>query len=139
MQVERRLNQPRLWIGVRWALGAGRAWGDNARVVWVASMWCAPESGSWQLGVGRWEMACRFRGPSFNSEIAFAAWIAQRESAVSAHQQKRIQAKGNPPMNDCDQRRYDRLTRIQTFGREDSRDFVADSKAETHVANIDDH
>jgi hypothetical protein len=40
-------------------------------------------------------------------------------------------------MNDRDQRRYDRLTRVQTFGRENSGDFAAGSKAKTHFANID--
>jgi len=42
-------------------------------------------------------------------------------------------------MNDRDQRRYDRLTRVQTFGRENSDDFAAGSKAKTHFANIDRH
>jgi hypothetical protein len=40
-------------------------------------------------------------------------------------------------MNDRDQRRYDRLTRVQTFGRENSGEFAAGSKAKTHFANID--
>ena len=40
-------------------------------------------------------------------------------------------------MNDRDQRRYDRLTRVQTFGRDNAADFPADSKARTHFTNID--
>ena len=40
-------------------------------------------------------------------------------------------------MNDRDQRRYDRLTRVQTFGRENSVDFAAASKAKTHFGNVD--
>ena len=40
-------------------------------------------------------------------------------------------------MNDRDQRRYDRLPRIQTFGRENAADFAAASKAKTLFANVD--
>lgn len=40
-------------------------------------------------------------------------------------------------MNDRDQRRYDRLTRIQTFGVQNAADFAAGSKARTHFANLD--
>lgn len=40
-------------------------------------------------------------------------------------------------MNDRDQRRYQRLTRIQTFGLENTADFAAGSKAKTHFANVD--
>ena len=40
-------------------------------------------------------------------------------------------------MNDRDQRRYDRLTRIQTFGVENAADFAVGSKARTHFANLD--
>ncbi len=40
-------------------------------------------------------------------------------------------------MNDRDQRRYDRLLRVQTFGVENAADFAAGSKAKTHFANID--
>ena len=42
-------------------------------------------------------------------------------------------------MNDRDQRRYDRLTRVQTFGRENAADFAPGSRAKTHFANIDAH
>jgi len=42
-------------------------------------------------------------------------------------------------MNDRDQRRYDRLTRVQTFGRENTADFATGSKAKTHFASIDQH
>lgn len=42
-------------------------------------------------------------------------------------------------MNDRDQRRYDRLTRVQTFGRENAADFAEASKARTHFAEIDRH
>lgn len=42
-------------------------------------------------------------------------------------------------MNDRDQRRYDRLTRVQTFGRENAADFTPTSKAKTHFAAIDQH
>lgn len=42
-------------------------------------------------------------------------------------------------MNDRDQRRYDRLTRVQTFGRENADDFATGSKAKTHFANVDQH
>ena len=42
-------------------------------------------------------------------------------------------------MNDRDSRRYQRLTRIQTFGRENAADLVPGSKAQTHFANIDQH
>ncbi len=40
-------------------------------------------------------------------------------------------------MNDRDQRRYDRLTRVQTFGRENSADTTAGSNAATLFASID--
>jgi hypothetical protein len=40
-------------------------------------------------------------------------------------------------MNDRDQRRYDRATRVQTFGTANAADFVAGGKAKTHFANID--
>ena len=40
-------------------------------------------------------------------------------------------------MNDRDQRRYDRLTRVQTFGRENAADFAAGSKARGHFTIID--
>ncbi len=40
-------------------------------------------------------------------------------------------------MNDRDQRRFDRLTRVQTFGRENAADTTAGSKAETLFASID--
>lgn len=40
-------------------------------------------------------------------------------------------------MNDRDQRRYDRLTRVQTFGRENAGEFAAGSKAKTHFTAID--
>jgi hypothetical protein len=42
-------------------------------------------------------------------------------------------------MNDRDQRRYDRLTRVQTFGRDHAADFAPTSKAKTHFANLDRH
>jgi hypothetical protein len=42
-------------------------------------------------------------------------------------------------MNDRDQRRYDRLTRVQTFGRDNSTEFASGSKAKTHFANVDQH
>lgn len=42
-------------------------------------------------------------------------------------------------MNDRDQRRYDRLTRVQTFGRENATDFASGSKAKTHFVNVDQH
>lgn len=42
-------------------------------------------------------------------------------------------------MNDRDQRRYDRLPRVQTFGRENSADFVAGSKANILFGRIDQH
>ena len=42
-------------------------------------------------------------------------------------------------MNDRDRRRYQRLTRVQTFGRQNTADFAPDSKAKTHFANIDTH
>ncbi len=42
-------------------------------------------------------------------------------------------------MNDRDQRRYDRLTRVQTFGRDHAADFAPTSKAKTHFAAIDQH
>ena len=40
-------------------------------------------------------------------------------------------------MNDRDQRRYDRLSRVQTFGRENAADFGPGGKAATHFTNID--
>jgi hypothetical protein len=40
-------------------------------------------------------------------------------------------------MNDRDQRRYDRATRVQTFGQENDADFAAGSKAKIHFANLD--
>ncbi len=40
-------------------------------------------------------------------------------------------------MNDRDQRRYDRLPRVQTFGRENAADFTPASKAKTLFANVD--
>ncbi len=40
-------------------------------------------------------------------------------------------------MNDRDQRRYDRLTRIQTFGRDNAADFVPTGKAAGLFAAID--
>ena len=40
-------------------------------------------------------------------------------------------------MNDRDQRRYDRLTLVQTFGVENTADFAAGSKAKTHFGNLD--
>lgn len=42
-------------------------------------------------------------------------------------------------MNDRDQRRYDRLTRVQTFGRENAADFSEGSKATPRFKNIDQH
>lgn len=42
-------------------------------------------------------------------------------------------------MNDRDQRRHDRLTRVQTFGRDNTADFASGSKAKTHLANVDQH
>lgn len=42
-------------------------------------------------------------------------------------------------MNDRDQRRYDRLPRVQTFGRENSGDFAAGSKANILFGRIDQH
>jgi hypothetical protein len=41
-------------------------------------------------------------------------------------------------MNDRDQRRYDRATRVQTFGRDNTADFTAGSKATTLFASLDD-
>ena len=40
-------------------------------------------------------------------------------------------------MNDRDIRRYDRGTRVQTYGVENAADFLAGGKARTHFANID--
>lgn len=40
-------------------------------------------------------------------------------------------------MDDRDQRRYDRATRVQTFGQENTAGFAAGSKAKTHFANLD--
>ena len=42
-------------------------------------------------------------------------------------------------MNDRDQRRYDRLTRVQTFGTENTADFAPASKARTHFTRVDQH
>ena len=42
-------------------------------------------------------------------------------------------------MNDRDQRRHERLSRVQAFGRENAADFAPDSKAKTHFANLDVH
>ncbi len=42
-------------------------------------------------------------------------------------------------MNDRDQRRYDRLPRIQTFGSDNAADFTAGSKALTLFARIGQH
>lgn len=41
-------------------------------------------------------------------------------------------------MNDRDQRRYDRATRVQTFGNDNAADFAAGSKATTLFASLDD-
>ncbi len=41
-------------------------------------------------------------------------------------------------MNDRDVRRYDRGTRVQTFGRQNAGDYAAGSKAKTHFANVGD-
>jgi hypothetical protein len=40
-------------------------------------------------------------------------------------------------MNDRDQRRYDRATRVRTFGIENAADFAAGSKATTLFASVD--
>jgi hypothetical protein len=40
-------------------------------------------------------------------------------------------------MNDRDQRRYDRLSRVQTFDRANAADFASGAKGLTHLANID--
>ena len=40
-------------------------------------------------------------------------------------------------MNDRDTRRYERATRVQTFGVENAADFAAGSKAKTHFASLD--
>ena len=42
-------------------------------------------------------------------------------------------------MNDRDQRRYDRLTRVQTFGRENAAEFTTGSKATLRFQNVDRH
>lgn len=42
-------------------------------------------------------------------------------------------------MNDRDQRRYDRATRVQTFGDANAADFTTTSKATTLFATLDDH
>jgi len=42
-------------------------------------------------------------------------------------------------MNDRDQRRYDRLTRIQTFGNDNAADFAVGSIAKTHFQDVDGH
>ena len=42
-------------------------------------------------------------------------------------------------MNDRDQRRYDRLTRISTFGTANAADFATSAKAKGHFKNIADH
>jgi hypothetical protein len=41
-------------------------------------------------------------------------------------------------MNDRDQRRYDRLTNVQTFGRANAADFEPGAKALIHFGNVDD-
>ena len=41
-------------------------------------------------------------------------------------------------MKDRAIRRYDRGTRVQTFGRQTAADYAAGSKAKTHFANVDD-
>ncbi|HAO79685.1 MAG TPA: hypothetical protein DCQ92_12055 [Verrucomicrobia subdivision 3 bacterium] len=41
-------------------------------------------------------------------------------------------------MNDHDQRRYDRATRVQTFGRDNTADFTAGSKVTTLFTSLDD-
>ena len=40
-------------------------------------------------------------------------------------------------MNDRDQRRYNRATRVQTFGRANAGDFGSAAKASAHFANVD--
>ena len=40
-------------------------------------------------------------------------------------------------MNERDRRRYERATRVQTFGVENTADFAAGSKAKTHFGNLD--
>ena len=40
-------------------------------------------------------------------------------------------------MNDPDVRRYDRGTRVQTFGRQNAGDYAVGSKAKTHFTNVD--
>ena len=40
-------------------------------------------------------------------------------------------------MNDRDIRRYERATRVQTFGIENAADIAAGSKAKTHFTNLD--
>ena len=40
-------------------------------------------------------------------------------------------------MDDRDQRRYDRATRVRTFGQENAADFAPGGKAQTHFANLD--
>ena len=42
-------------------------------------------------------------------------------------------------MNVRDERRYERTTRVQTFGRANAADFASGAKALTHFTNIDDH
>lgn len=42
-------------------------------------------------------------------------------------------------MNDRDQRRYDRLTQVQTFERENAAAFAPTSKTKTHFGNVDQH
>ena len=42
-------------------------------------------------------------------------------------------------MQDRDQRRYDRLTRVQTFGRQNTAEFAPGSKAKTHFPHVDTH
>jgi len=41
-------------------------------------------------------------------------------------------------MNDRDQRRYERATRVQTFGQDNAADFANGSKAQTLFASLDD-
>jgi len=70
-------------------------------------------------------------------DISFVAWRAAVKWAGFHGTAGNSSTKRNPPMNDRDQRRYDRLTRVQTFGRENAAEFAAGSKAKTHFAAID--
>jgi len=62
---------------------------------------------------------------------------------LSGEALQEISRKANSPsserkiMNDRDQRRYDRATRVQTFGRDNATDFAAGSKATTLFASLD--